>query len=183
MAKSNKFSRLIKISAIIGCLILLLSLNSNSTVAWLQSGEATVINRFSGSRVRCEVLQDFDPATNSVKDVKIRNTGDLSAYVRVRLIVYRKNVHGQIVGAIAQMPTFTVGQGWIKHEDGYYYFTVPVNQTETTKPLISQMNLASYPDGEYQTFEVLAEALQSFPQDAIQDAWRVEILKNKVIKH
>ena len=87
----------------------------------------------------CTVTEDFDGTTK--KNVNVTNTGDIDAYLRVKLVTYRVNDDGQHIGGTAAIPAFTPGDGWVKYGD-YYYCTYPVapgQQPET--PLIDSLTL------------------------------------------
>lgn len=81
---------------------------------------------------------------------------------------------GKHIGGTAEIPDFTPGEGWVKYGD-YYYYTQPV--APNAKPatnLISSITLTgSYTDadGGMQAIDVMAEAIQSVPADAVKAAW------------
>lgn len=155
---------------VVSVLVLLLAV-AGGTLAWL-TAQDSVANTFTPAHVSCEVTENFDGETKS--NVNVKNTGDIPAYIRVRLVTYRVNDNGDHIGGTATIPTFTPGEGWVKYGE-YYYYTLPVAAGE--KPaanLISSINLTgSYadPDGGKQVVEVMAEAIQSVPEAAIKDAW------------
>ena len=101
-------------------------------------------------------------------------TSTIDAFIRVKLVTYRTNDQGQHIGGTASLPTFTLGTGWVKYGD-YYYYTKPV--APTAKPeanLIDSMTLTgSYEDadGGKQAIDVMAEAIQSVPEAAVKAAW------------
>ena len=86
----------------------------------------------------------------------------------------------------AAIPAFTPGDGWVKYGD-YYYYTYPVapgQQPET--PLIDSLTLTgsySDADGGKQALEIMAEAIQSAPADALGEAWGVTITPGHVAKY
>ena len=59
----------------------------------------------------CTVTEDFDGTTK--KNVNVTNTGDIDAYLRVKLVTYRVNDDGQHIGGTAAIPAFTPGDGWV----------------------------------------------------------------------
>lgn len=154
---------------------LLLALAIGGTVAWLSTNDGSITNTFTPSRVSCEVTENFDKDTGVKTDVNVTNTGDISAYIRVKLVTYRTNEAGQHIGGTATIPTFTPGEGWVQY-GGYYYYTKPVASNEQPETnLIDSMNLiGSYlgdTDGGKQAIDVMAEAIQSVPEAAVQAAW------------
>lgn len=149
---------------------------AGGTLAWLVANSGPVTNTFTPATVSCEVEETFN---NNVKsNVNVKNTSNIDAYLRVKLVTYRVNEAGRHIGGTAEIPTFTPGANWVKHGD-FYYYTLPVAPDETpAKPLIDTITLTgSYndADGGKQVIEVMAEAIQSQPDSAVQQAWGVTI--------
>lgn len=169
---SEKTLRTGRVTAIVMATVLLLALAIGGTVAWLSTKSAPITNTFTPSKVACEVQEEF---TGTVKsNVNVKNTGDTQAFIRVKLVTYRTNDQGEHIGGTAELPKFTLCDNWEEH-DGYYYYTLPVKAGETPKTnLTDSMTLVgSYndTDGGKQAIDVMAEAIQSVPQAAVQDAW------------
>lgn len=152
--------------------VLLLALTIGGTLAWLSTKDGPITNTFTPSKVTCEVTENFDGVTKS--NVNVTNTGDTDAYIRVKLVTYRTNDQGKHIGGTAILPTFTLGKNWVKYGD-YYYYTKPVapNQKPETNLADSMTLTGSYSDtdGGKQAIDVMAEAIQSVPEDAIKAAW------------
>lgn len=151
---------------------LLLALAISGTVAWLTTNDKPITNTFNPSKVACEVTESFNGTVKS--SVNVKNTGDIDAYIRVKLVTYRTNEQGQHIGGTAELPSFTLGANWVKYGD-YYYYTLPVAAGQ--KPaanLTDTMTLtAEYTDadGGRQAIDVMAEAIQSVPEAAVKAAW------------
>lgn len=152
---------------------------AGGTLAWLLDRTETIQNSFQPSHVDCEVVEDS--FAGLVKTgVTVKNTSDIEAYIRVRLVTYRVNAEGQTIGGEAAVPAFTPGAGWVKSGE-YYYYTKPVAPgAEITPDLMDTMTLADYGGGEKQALEILAEAIQSEPARAAGEAWGVTIAENSV---
>lgn len=162
--------------------VLLLALAIGGTVAWLTANGQPITNTFNPSHVTCAVTENFDGTTKT--NVNVTNTGDIHAYIRVKLVTYRTNAQGQHIGGTAELPNFTPGANWVKDGD-YYYYTLPVapNGGKPATNLADSMTLtASYPDadGGKQAIDVMAEAIQSVPAEAVGQAWGVRISPNSV---
>lgn len=161
--------------------VLLLALAIGGTVAWLTANGQPITNTFNPSKVTCEVTENFDGTTKT--NVNVTNTGDIDAYIRVKLVTYRTNAQGHHIGGTAALPQFTLGEGWLEY-NGYYYYTKPV--APGGKPatnLADSMTLtASYPDadGGKQAIDVMAEAIQSVPAEAVGQVWGVSIAQGSV---
>ena len=163
--------------------VLLLALAIGGTVAWLSTKDAPITNTFNPSKVACEVTEKFDGSTGVKSNVNVKNTGTINAFIRVKLVTYRTNDQGQHIGGTASLPAFTLGTGWVKYGD-YYYYTKPVapNQKPETNLTNSMTLTGTYndADGGKQVIEVMAEAIQSGPAQAVGQAWGVSISPNNV---
>lgn len=172
-----------RIAAVVLSLVLLLVLAVGGTVAWLSARTPEVTNTFTPATVTCEVEEGFDDTTGVKTDVNVKNTSDIDVYIRVKLVTYRTNDAGQHIGGTAELPAFTLGENWVE-KDGYYYYTLPVAPDKTPAAnLADSMTLtASYDDadGGKQAIDVMAEAIQSAPEEAVADAWGVQIAPGSV---
>lgn len=172
-----------RMATVVLSLVLLLALAVGGTVAWLNARTPKVTNTFTPAHVTCEVEEAFDKTTGVKTDVNVKNTSDIDVYIRVKLVTYRTNDAGQHIGGTAELPAFTLGENWVE-KDGYYYYTLPVAPDKTPAAnLTDKMTLtASYDDadGGKQALDVMAEAIQSAPEEAVADAWGVQIAPGSV---
>ena len=157
-------------------LLALLLVVAGGTLAWL-TAQDSVSNTFTPAHVSCKVTESFDGTVKS--NVNVTNTSDIDAFIRVKLVTYRVNSDGQRIGGTATIPTFTPGEGWVKYGD-FYYYTLPVEPgKQPATDLIGDdgVTLVQYTDadGGKQVIEVMAEAIQSQPDRAVQQAWGVTI--------
>lgn len=161
-------------------LLLVIGMVVGGTVAWLSTKSAPITNTFLPSHVSCSVAEEFNGTTKS--NVNVTNTGDIDAYIRVKLVTYRVNNKGQHIGGTASLPTFTLGANWVSY-DGYYYYTLPVAPGERPETNLtdSMMLIDSYTDadGGKQVIEVMAEAIQANGvaddgKKAVVKAWGVD---------
>ena len=173
---------------VVSVLVLLLAV-AGGTLAWLTANTGPVVNTFDPAQVSCVVTEKFDGKTKS--NVNVKNTSDITAYIRVKLVTYRVNDAGQHIGGTAEIPEFTPGAGCVKYGE-YYYYTLPVapkgpgaldNSPKT--PLIGGtgielVNSYNDADGGKQVVEVMAEAIQSSPAEAVGKSWGVTISEGSV---
>lgn len=161
--------------------VLVLLAVAGGTLAWLTANTGPVVNTFTPAQVSCKVTENFDGTTKS--NVNVENTSDIYAYIRVKLVTYRVNAQNQHIGGTASLPNFTLGTGWVKYGD-YYYYTKPVapNQKPETNLTDSMTLIGSYmdTDGGKQVIEVMAEAIQSSPAEAVGESWGVTISEGSV---
>lgn len=153
-------------------LLALLLVVAGGTLAWL-TAQDSVSNTFTPAHVSCTLTEDFNGTVKS--NVNVTNTSDIAAFIRVKLVTYRVNSKGDRIGGTAEIPTFTPGTGWVEHE-GFYYYTLPVEPgKQPATDLIGDdgVTLVQYTDadGGKQVIEVMAEAIQSQPDRAVQQAW------------
>lgn len=173
-----------RLAAMVIATALLLALAISGTVAWLTTKGAPITNTFNPSKVACEVTETFNSTTGVKSSVNVKNTGDIDAYIRVKLVTYRTNKQGQHIGGTAALPEFTPGAGWVAY-NGYYYYTKPVAPNECpAADLIGTpgVTLVEYTDvdGGKQAIDVMAEAIQSVPAKAVGEAWGVTISEGRV---
>lgn len=163
--------------------VLLLSATVTGTLMYLVSKTTAVTNTFEPATVTCEVQENFDGTVK--KDVTVKNTSNIDAYLRVKLVTYRVNDKGERIGGTAAIPSFTPGEGWFE-KDGFYYYNKPVAPNKTPAAnLIGNdgITLVKYTDadGGRQVIEVIAEAIQSVPTSVVADNWNVTVDANGVI--
>lgn len=177
---SEKTLRTGRVTAIVMATVLLLALAIGGTVAWLSTEDTPITNTFTPSKVACEVTENFDGRVKS--DVNVKNTGNIDAFIRVKLVTYRTNGKDQHIGGTAELPFFTLGDNWVEY-DGYYYYTLPVKAgdkpaTNLTKRSMTLKENYQDVDGGHQAIDVMAEAIQSVPEAAVKDAWGVNFKIN-----
>lgn len=162
-------------------LLLLAALAIGGTLAYLTANTTSFKNTFKPSRVACEVTEKFNGTVKS--EVNVKNIGDTDAYIRVKLVTYRVNEEGRHIGGTAEIPEFTSGEDWVQYE-GYYYYTSPVAPGKMpAADLIDRIKLTGGyldADGGRQVIEVMAEAIQSGPPEAVGESWGVSISEGSV---
>ena len=161
-------------------LMLVATMMIGGTLAYLFTNTEPVKNTFTPSHVSCSVTEKFNGTTKS--NVNVTNTGDIDAYIRVKLVTYRVNNEGDHIGGTAKIPPFDPGAGWVENGD-YYYYTKPVAPgANPAAALINSIDLiGSYTDadGGKQVIEVMAEAIQANgvaddSTKAVVKAWGVD---------
>lgn len=181
--KRRKSTASRKVIVLAIAVVLLLSATVTGTLMYLVSKTTAVTNTFEPATVTCEVQENFDGTVK--KDVTVKNTSNIDAYLRVKLVTYRVNADGERIGGTAAIPSFTPGEGWFE-KDGVYYYKSPVAPNKTPAAnLIGNdgITLVKYTDadGGRQVIEVIAEAIQSVPTSVVADNWNVTVDANGVI--
>lgn len=171
---------------------LLLLITVGTTLALIFTNTGDVENTFKPSRVACAVVEGDNSAvesdivdTGTVKeDVKIQNTGDTDAFIRVAVVVNWMNADGTKVWA--QKPIIDEDYQivfkpkdennvviWEKGNDEYWYCKKEVAPEETTGILIEEATqLKPAPDGYYLSIEIVASAIQSSPDTTVENQWK-----------
>ncbi|MGM9640420.1 MAG: hypothetical protein ACI3V3_03555 [Faecousia sp.] len=146
------------------------------TVAYLVTNSGQVKNTFQPSRVACAVDETF--ANNVKSDVKIQNTGDTTAYIRAAVVVTWQDENGNVSAIPVKASDYNINwtkENWVE-DGGYYYYKAPVTPGESTKVLFTDCKpLVPAPvEGYTLCVEILADAVQSSPAQAVIDAWGVD---------
>ena len=152
--------------------ILLFADSFDGTLAYIITNTTSITNKFTPAQVSCEILEDFSDGI-SKKDVRVQNTGDAPAYIRVKLLPYWYDKENDtIIAKTSWTPSFTPDVEWVLGEDGYWYYTYPVNPGECTSALIPSLALDQDDVSlARQVLEIIASCIQAEPADAVKDAW------------
>lgn len=169
--------RLNRTAVLIMAVILLFGAAVGSTVAFLIDKTAPVENAFEYAKVSCEVTENF---TNNKKDnVQVKNTGTIDAYIRATYVVNWVDKDGNIAASDPEGYSYSLTKNpdskWIE-KDGYFYYTSPVAPGSSTEGSLLTCTV-TYPENPEYTLsvEILAEAIQSTPNKAVQEAWGVTV--------
>lgn len=162
-------------------LALLLVFGIGGTAAVLVAKDGPLQNLFTPSRVTTAVVEDFDGTTKS--NVRIRNTGNTTAWIRAAVVVTWQDGSGNVYGRLPVKDTdytitFAEGTGWLKGDDGFYYYTEPVKSVKEasvnceTGVLISACTYkANAPTGYTLCVEILSSGIQSRPVSVFNNNW------------
>lgn len=162
--------RRIYLITLISLLIALLML-CGSVVAYMFRQSDTIKNDLVPSVVACDVVETFDGTDKS--SVKVRNTGNIDAYIRIRLVSYWIDEHDNIVPKESFLPELNFDSNWIKGSNDTYYYNTPVSPGLFTGELLKSPITLTEEDGCKQVIEVFAEAIQSKPDNAVKNSWNV----------
>lgn len=166
--------RLNRTAVLIMAVLLLLGAAVGSTVAFLTTKTDPVTNTFTYAKVSCEVTESF---TNNKKDnVQVKNTGTTDAYIRATYVINWLDQDGNIAASDPAGYSYNVtenpGNSWKKGSDGYFYYTSPVAPGDSTQGSLLTCTVTYPKNPEYTlSVEILAEAIQSVPEDAVKAAW------------
>lgn len=173
MRNTNKSGFRWKRSGILlAAVIVLLAGAVGGTWAFLVAQSEPVQNNFTYAHVSCTIDEKFENGVKS--DVKIQNTGDIPAYIRARIVVTWKDASGNVSAVPVKDSdyTMTMGTGWTKGTDGYWYCNTAVDAGGETPVLITKCEKKGNAPKDYNlSVEILADAIQSEPASAVTEAW------------
>ena len=159
------------------------SIAVGTTLAYLWAKTPPLENSLEPVAVSCQVNETFNGDVKS--DVSVTNTGDVTAYVRAAIVATWRDSDGNTYGGETPVEgvSYTIDLGssdWIKGEDGYYYYTSPLNAGQTTAALLDTLAPISenIPKGYTLSVRIMAQAIQSEPIAAVEDYWGVTIEDN-----
>lgn len=134
-------------------------------------------NEFTPANVACKVVEEFNGVRKA--RIQVQNTGNIDAYLRVRLVSYWIDADGNIVAKPSAMPEINMAAGWIQGANNTYYYKTPVSPEAYTGSLLSSpITLEKDENGYMQVIEVFAEAIQSEPRSAVTGSWGVTVDSN-----
>ena len=146
-----------------------------STIAYIIFAATPVVNSFERAEMSCEVTEVFDG--NIKQNVAIKNTTEdmVAGYVRAVIMIKWEDDFGNVYAKTPkpdQEYTVSYGTGWIQ-KDGYYYWPQEVKAGDSTGVLIERCEpvRGNVPEGYTLVVDILAEIIQSNPEDAVKDAW------------
>ncbi len=128
--------------------------------------------------VSCELSEEFNGSVKS--NIRVKNTGNIPAFIRIRVVSYWVKEDGSVVGYPAEYPTLALLNGWLKSSsDEVYYYPTPVAPGQQTEVLCQPFALSTTANGErdtlYQVVTLLAEAIQASPDNAAESAWGITV--------
>ena len=181
---------------VVSVLVLLVGI-VGASLAYLSMKTEPVKNEFAYGKVSCEVLENFDGTVKN--NVRIKNTGNIPAYIRARVVVTWKNENGDIYGTKPVLGSaadednknydysFDYNPSWIcmTTDSGglYFYFPEfigPDAETDWMLYNFKKSENANVPEGYDLSVEILADAIQSEPVSAVEEAWGVTVRNGRI---
>lgn len=175
---SLKVKKLSTSGLVLMLLVLILIIGIASTIAYIAFKTPKLTNEFVPAKVTCKVEETFESGIKS--NVRVRNTGNVSAYIRVAVVVnWVNDIDGTVLSDVPKESEDYVlvlgDSAWKKGSDGYFYYSHPVQVNAVTPILISKAEQIKSPGGYSLSIQVLASAIQSEPPKAVQEVWDVEV--------
>ncbi len=187
---SKKVIRWNRSFVVLAALLVLVLGIVGTTLAWLTDKTTDLTNTFEYAKVSCKVLETVNEAQTSKKDVRIQNTGNTDAYIRVTYVVTIRDDNGNILYDAYETEEFQrymadleywinnncADRFWQKGKDGYWYYRLPVPPNGETNNLFGISSISSLYiriNGTLRNthIEILASAVQAMPTNAVTEAW------------
>ena len=166
---------------------LVVLLIAGGTMAWFTAEADPVTNNFKAGTLIMSVDECFNacdarnvnPGDCIQKHVRFHNDGTKKMFVRVDLEAIFKDADGNELDPEG-IVSYDIGDDWVLHTDGYYYYTKEVKAGKYTGEIISEVCFdGPNMDNEYQgarfTLTVNSEAVQ-VTNGAALDVWGVNPL-------
>ncbi len=157
------------------CVCLIGALTVGTTVAYLFTEGGQVENLFKPARVACTVAEDgyigsgnAQTEATSKSNVRVRNTGDVTAYIRASIVINWKDESGAVHARTPVEGTdyslqLATGTDWF-FADGAWYFSEALEPWEYTDVLITSCQMlpdADVPENAHLSVEIVATAVQA----------------------
>lgn len=164
-------------------------------IAWLTTSNQ-VENQFTIGTVVPGVNEDFTNGDTVKQNVSVANNGNVPIYVRAQISIYWVDANGSQMweepeqepkeiptGVIAGDYRLTIGSSgsganWVQGQDGFYYWTAPLEVGNATADLIEKLeriNAFLHKDGRQLVCDIAVQGIQADPADAVKEAWGVTI--------
>lgn len=172
-------ARVYRTAVLLIAVLLLITTAVGSTAAFLVTKTGPVVEDFAYAQVSCQVTQ-------SGSALAVQNTGTAQAYIRASYAVnWRLDGEESIAAAVPEGYSCDPVENpqWEKGEDGYFYYPYPVDPGDETPSLLT-CSVSRPEDPAYTlSVEVVAEAIQSDPVEAAEDAWGVTVSDDVLTAH
>ncbi len=176
--------RMSRLFLLLASLVLLVNVSIFTTMAFLTTSTGNVENTFIAKEVPNEVVEEFDH--NVKKNVKIRNTGDVDAYIRAAVVFTWVDKDGNVSGVKpVEVTDYTITwtmKDWVLGKDGYYYYTQKVVPKGVTGELFTECKPVAekVPAGYHLSVEIMGQSIQADGKNSngtapVADKWPVTV--------
>ena len=162
-------ARVYRTAVLLIAVLLLITTAVGSTAAFLVTKTEPVEEAFAYAQVSCQVTDTMG----------VKNTGTAQAYIRASYAVNWLDGDENIAAAVPEGYSCDLAENpqgaWVEGGDGYFYYPYPVDPGDEVPSLLTCS--VFYPENPKYTLsvEVVAEAIQSTPAEAAEEAWGVTV--------
>ena len=197
MKKGNAFRILI---LIVGLIAVVASISVS--IAYMMKSSDEITNTFIPAKVTCQTVENVSTTKVEDKDVSIKtsvkaqNTGNIAAYIRVRVVTYWEDSKGNPVGRTSPKNEF--GEDWKYNKTDWiydaqnqtFYYKTPVEAGQLTNELLDigggfdgiELTVIEEVQGSanvtftyHAVVEFIVEGIQGAPVEAVTSAWGVTV--------
>lgn len=163
-------ARVYRTAVLLIAVLLLITTAVGSTAAFLVTKTGPVVEDFAYAQVSCQV-------TRSDSALAVQNTGTAQAYIRASYAVNWRDGEGIIAAVTPEGYSYDLEKGiqWEEGGDGYFYYPAPVDPGGEAPSLLTCSVLCPENPKYTLSVEVVAEAIQSNPAEAAEEAWGVRV--------
>ena len=121
--------------------VAIMAASTFEVVAYMKRKSEPIQNEFIPANVSCQVNENFQ--SNIKTSITVQNTGNIDAYIRLRVVSYWQDSKGDVVGRSS--PEILFGKGWsyntekwiYNEADQTFYYTEPVSAGQSTAELLT----------------------------------------------
>ncbi len=172
-------NKLLVLALVLSSLVLLIS---SVTLAYIFTDTDEVQNTFTPGEVACEVQETFNKGDTVKTDVSVKNTGNVTAYIRAAVIItwVKTDENGTVTSSKTPILdtdysiTYKANTDWQRGADGLWYYKSAVQPQTDTDVLISEckpIDENTAPEGYTLSVEIVTMAVQSSPVEAVTAAF------------
>jgi hypothetical protein len=192
-----KHGNIIRLSIIIVGAILIVA-SVSVTVAYMIIRSPEITNSFVPAKIDCQVLETETIIDDVVTKTSVtaQNTGDVDAYIRVRVVTYWEDSKGNLVARTSPENEFDGAwkyndAAWIYDDTNQtFYHKAPVGENEFTAELLGSGfdGITLQPESVeqegnvtftyYPVVEFIVEGIQGAPDTAVTESWGVTLDSN-----
>ena len=191
-----KHGNIIRLSIIIVCAILIVA-SVSVAVAYMIVRSHEITNSFVPAKIDCQVLETETKIDDVVTKISVRaqNTGNVDAYIRVRVVTYWEDSKGNPVARTSPINEFFGGDwkfndaAWIYDATNQtFYHKAPVGANDFTAELLKldsgfkgitlepeDVLQGSVTFTYYPMVEFIVEGIQDAPDTAVIESWGVTL--------
>ncbi len=168
-------ARVYRTAVLLIAVLLLITTAVGSTAAFLVTKTKPVKEDFVYAQVSCQVTDTMG----------VKNTGTAQAYIRASYAVNWRDEEGKIAAAAPEGYSCDLEKGiqWEEGGDGYFYYSAPVDPGGEAPSLLTCSVFYPEDPGYTLSVEVVAEAIQSTPAEAAEEAWGVTVSDGVLTVH
>lgn len=137
--------------------------------------QAEIVNTADKGKVENSIDESFNGTEKT--NVRIQNTGNLNSYIRVSLVPVWRDSGGHPT-TLKTDGTYEITlntDDWFRGDDGFYYCKTAISPQKFTPILIKTCTVKDGLGKEYNNkvfdFQILAQSIQSEPEQAVIQSW------------